>query len=150
MVGVKTTGVIELAVMSAGPKEYQTKGIVPLTINVYGPHSSADHVGHALSAVSAFLQHPFFLESNCKGYFNPQLFRVDSEMQDLTHLVGLKEEDLRAKSISNQVEDILGSLYDTASFQGPDLQVGDELGVLLTILTEYVLVCRPTGDDCMG
>lgn len=136
MIGVKTTGVIELAAISAGAKEPQAKGIVPLTINVYGPPSSAGHVGHALSAVSAFLQHPFFLEPSYKGYFNPQLFRVGSEMKDLTHLVGLKEEDLRAKTISNQVKDILGSLDDTSSFQGPEFQVGDKLGVLFTDLTE--------------
>ncbi|KAH6848230.1 SNF2 family N-terminal domain-containing protein [Chaetomium sp. MPI-CAGE-AT-0009] len=137
MVGVKTAGVIELASLSTAPKRLQTKGIVPLTINVYGPPSNADHVGDALSAVSAFLQHPFFLEPSCKGYFNPQLFRVESEMQDLTYLVGLKEKDLRAKTISDQVEDILGSLDDTASFQGPTLQAGDELGALLTNLTDH-------------
>ncbi|KAK3300617.1 SNF2 family N-terminal domain-containing protein [Chaetomium fimeti] len=137
MVGVKATAVIEVAVAAAGPKELRTKGIVPLTINVYGQPSKANDAGDALSTISAFLQHPFFLESSCKGYFNPQLFRVESQMQDLTYLVGLKERELRAKTISDQVEDILGSLDDTVFVQGPPLQVGDELGALLTNLTDH-------------
>ncbi|KAH6632699.1 SNF2 family N-terminal domain-containing protein [Chaetomium tenue] len=137
MVGVKTTGVIELAAISNGPKEPQTKGIVPLTINVYGPPSKSSHVGGALSAVSAYLQHPFFLEPSCKGYFNPQFFRIESNMQDLTHLVGVKDTDLRAKTISEQVEGILGSLDDTTFPQGPTLQAGDELSALLTKLTAH-------------
>lgn len=110
---------------------------MPLTINVSGPASDADAVGAALSTRSAFLQHPFFLEPGCRGYFNPQLFRFGNEMQDLTHLVGLNEKDLRAKAISDEVENVLASLEVTASVEDPTLRVGNGLVALHTSLTEY-------------
>ncbi|KAH6624507.1 SNF2 family N-terminal domain-containing protein [Chaetomium sp. MPI-SDFR-AT-0129] len=115
----------------------QEKGIVPLSINVYGPLSSADQVGSVLSAASAFLQHPFFLEPGCKDYFNPQLFRTGNQMQNLTHLVGLTEKDLKAKAISDGIQHILDSLDEIALFNGPENETSWEPQHLLTRLTKH-------------
>ncbi len=98
-------------------------GGVPLSINVYRPLQTADRVSKVLSAASAFLQHPFFLEPSCKHYFNPQMFRTSGKMQDLTHLVGLTKEDLKAKAISDGILHILESLDEMADFDIPDNEV---------------------------
>jgi hypothetical protein len=129
---LRSTGVIESSEVS----RHQETG-VPLSINVYGPLSSADQVGRVLSAASTFLQHPFFLEPSCKDYFNPQMFRAGGKMQNLTHLVGLTEEDLRAKSIADGVQHILESLDEIAPLDGLDFEAGWEPQGLLTSLTEY-------------
>ncbi|KAM7217733.1 P-loop containing nucleoside triphosphate hydrolase protein, partial [Rhypophila decipiens] len=71
-------------------------------------------IGEVLSSASAFLQHPFYLEPSCSEYFNPQMFRAGAPMQDLTHLVGLTEKDLRAKAISDGVQHILESFDGSA------------------------------------
>lgn len=135
---VKSAGVIESAVVSHNQEK---GGIVPLSINVYGPLSSADQVGGVLSAASAFLQHPFFLEPSCKGYFNPQLFRTGNELQNLTHLVGLTEKDIRAKAISDEVQHILESLDDVAQPGHPNFETSwQPQDLLLTCLTEFVPV----------
>jgi hypothetical protein len=129
---LRFTGVIESTAVS-----HNQERTVPLSINVYGPLSSADQVGRVLSAASTFLQHPFFLEPGCKDYFNPQMFRTSDQMQNLTHLVGLTEQDLRAKAISDGVQDILESLDEIAPFDSPDDEVEWEPQGLLTCLTEY-------------
>lgn len=136
LVAVKAAGVIESAAVS---RNQQKGGIVPLSINVYGPMSSADQVGRVLSKASAFLQHPFFLEPSCKGYFNPQLFRTGNELEDLTHLVGLTEKDIRAKAISDEVQHILESLDDVAPSGHLDSEASwQPQDLLLTCLTEFV------------
>ena len=132
MQNLRLIGVIESTAVSHN----QERG-VPLSINVYGPLSSADQVGRVLSAASAFLQHPFFLEPDCKDYFNPQMFRASGQMQNLTHLVGLTEQDLRAKAISDGVQHILESLDEVGLFDCPDVEVEWEPQALLTCLTEY-------------
>lgn len=112
---VKFKAVIESGAVAQSRKGlHSLKGIVQLSINVYGPLPRADQVGKTLSVMSTFLQHPFFLEPSCNDYFNPQLFRVGNEIQNLSHLVGLTEQDLRAKTISEEVEHILESLDDVS------------------------------------
>jgi hypothetical protein len=133
---VEAIGVIESATVASGPRALKKEGIVPMSVNVYGPLSSADRVGNALSAVSAFLQHPFFLEPSCNAYFNPQVFRIGDEIQNLTHLVGLAEKDLRARTISEEVENILGSLDGTASSDALASEVTFSLSCLVTPLKE--------------
>ncbi|KAK4146368.1 SNF2 family N-terminal domain-containing protein [Dichotomopilus funicola] len=131
--GLRSAAVIE----STAVYHSQEKGIVPLSINVYGPLSSADQVGSVLSAASAFLQHPFFLEPGCKDYFNPQIFRTGNEMQNLTHLVGLTEKDLKAKAISDGIQHILDSLDEIALSNGPENEASWEPQHLLTRLTKH-------------
>ena len=132
---LRSTGVIESIAVSHN----QERG-VPLSINVYGPMSSADQVGIVLSAASTFLQHPFFLEPSCKDCFNPQIFRTGDQMQNLTHLVGLTKKDLKAKAISDGVQHILESLDEIAPSDNPDFEIGWEPQDLLTRLTEYDLL----------
>lgn len=140
LAGVRAEGVVESAYAFAGSKALPTKGsaVLPLSVNVYGPLSVADQCGDALAAASASLQLPFFLPPGYGGYFNPQMFRVGNEMQDQTHLVGLTEKDLRAKAISNKVEQILGSLYDTDAASSDAISEANlEQEALVTALTEY-------------
>lgn len=135
MQNLRLTGILESTAVS----QTQERG-VPLSINVYGPLPMADQVGRVLSAASAFLQHPFFLEPSCKHYLNPQMFRTGGQMQDLTHIVGLTEQDLKAKAISNGILHILESLDEMALFDIPDTEVNWEPRDLLTRLTEYGLL----------
>lgn len=88
---------------------------VSLSINICGPVDIADRVGATLSEVSAFLQHPFFLDRRYR-YFNPQIFRAGSEMEDLTHLVGLTELDMKARALSDEVDGVLQSLGGDESY----------------------------------
>lgn len=138
---LKFAGLVESAAITQSRKEPQSKGAMQLSVNVYGPFSSADQVGKALSAVSAFLQHPFFLEPGCNEYFNPQMFRTGNEMQNLTHLVGLTEKDLRAKAISDEVEHIFDSLNDIVPLDhlGPEPEILPP-AALQTELTRWVVV----------
>ncbi len=132
---LRSTGVIDSTVVS----QDQEKGL-RMSINVYGPLSSADQVGSVLSTASAFLQHPFFLEPSCKDYFNPQIFRTGNEMQNLTHLVGLTEKDLKAKATSDGIQHILESLDEIDPSDSLEFEVGWEPQGLLTPLTEYGLL----------
>ncbi|KAK4209149.1 SNF2 family N-terminal domain-containing protein [Rhypophila decipiens] len=90
---------------------------ISITINIYGPSHLADQVGDALSEVFGFLQHPFFLHHRCQ-YFNPQMFRSGTEMQNLTNLVGLTERDFRAKALSDELERIFD---ESLGYIEPDL-----------------------------
>ena len=58
-------------------------------------------------------------------------------MQNLTHLVGLTEKDLRNKAISDGVQHILECLDENTPFDSPDIEAGWEPQDLLTSLTEY-------------
>ncbi len=74
--GVSLKAVVEVARLREKTRKSADKLIKPITVNIYGPYEEVDQVGRALSTVSAFLQHPFYLETGVK-YFNPQLFRLD-------------------------------------------------------------------------
>ncbi|RYP59359.1 hypothetical protein DL769_008578 [Monosporascus sp. CRB-8-3] len=84
----------------------------PLAINVYGPMHKAHHIAQVLSDLSAFLQHPFYLEPGIE-YFNPHFFHSGGVIECMTPLVGISESDYRAKTISDEVERILESLENT-------------------------------------
>lgn len=86
-----------------------------LSVNIYGPFTTADEVGSVLSSTSTFLQNPYSLDPQYR-YYNPQLYRIGGIMEDLTHLVGISEKDFQAKAISDEVEQVLGSL-DSTIFQ---------------------------------
>lgn len=114
------------------------RGIISLSINVYGPIENADRVGDVLSRASAFLQHPFSLEGGYE-YFNPQMFRSGTEMQNLTHLVGLTESDIKAKIISDEVTQVFESL-DNIQLHNEESQrsINLQLEAVTTQLKQYV------------
>lgn len=111
-------GVVEEVALMQTKTKPKSKGIIPVSINVYGPFRAADSVALALSGRgrSAYLQLPHFLEDRCR-HINPQHFHPAQGPEDLTHLAGLKEVDLRAKAISNEVENVFESLsfFDSES-----------------------------------
>ena len=114
---VSTKAVIEAGTLKRSLTGSKSGGIVAVSINVYGPPADAPQTGAILSKASTFLQHPFFLEPHYQ-YFNPQLYRSGSEMEDLTHLVGLTESEIRAKVLSDEIEHVLESLDTVELDQG--------------------------------
>lgn len=80
-----------------------------ISLNVYGQESDAHNIGTKLSEVKAFLQHPFYLEDGIQ-YLNPQFFSFGHDLKYLTHLVGMSESEIRAKCLSDEVQNILASL----------------------------------------
>lgn len=123
-----------------GRTKPKSNGVVPVSINAYGPASSADQAGDVLSKSSMFLQIPYFLEARYE-YFNPQLFRPRGEMQNQTHLVGLTDDDFKAKGISDAVERIFDSLDspELCSANLPGISRGGlQLGAIKTELRRCV------------
>ncbi|KAK4174664.1 SNF2 family N-terminal domain-containing protein [Triangularia setosa] len=98
---------------TAKTKATAKRPIIAVSVNIYGPISVADQVGSTLSSFSYFLQHPFYLPPNYE-YYNPQMFRSDDKMENLTHLVGITETAFKAKAISDEVQHILESLETLA------------------------------------
>jgi hypothetical protein len=107
--GVRATAVVETSKLMQTRVKGGSKGIIPLSINIYGMHDKANEVGDKLSEMAAFLQHPLFLEPGYE-YFNPQYFHLGGEMKCMTHFVGLSEIEYRAKRISDEVEHVFDSL----------------------------------------
>jgi len=111
-------GIVEEVALMQTRTKPKSKGIIPVSINVYGPFRAADCVALALSGRgrSAYLQLPFFLEDGCR-HINPQQLHPAQGPEDLTHLACLTEVDLRAKAISNEVENVFESLsfFDSGS-----------------------------------
>lgn len=109
LAGVKAKAVVEIRKLMQTRTKVRIKGIYPLSINVYGPLTSAEQVGDRLSDESMFLQIPYFLKPGWE-YFNPQLFRPGGKMQNLSHLVGLTDDDYKAKATSEAIERVFDSL----------------------------------------
>ncbi|KAK0728766.1 SNF2 family N-terminal domain-containing protein [Lasiosphaeria miniovina] len=109
MPGISFKAVVESPALKQQGLRSKSGGIFSLSVNIYGPLETAPQVGHSLSAESAFLQHPLFLDNGLK-YFNPQMVPSGGGMDDLTHLVGLTEDDFKAKALSDEVERVLESL----------------------------------------
>ncbi|KAK3986136.1 SNF2 family N-terminal domain-containing protein [Cladorrhinum sp. PSN332] len=115
---IQFEAVLDSTQLSLGRSPHSAKGLIlPLSVNIYGPDKSAHQVGLLLSSLSVCLQHPFSTGSHCK-YFNPQLYQKGGNMEDLTHLVGLTEKELRAKDLSDEVEHIFESLDSFATDPG--------------------------------
>ena len=108
--GTSVEGIVDIIKLKK-PRSNVVKdrGIFSLSVNVYGPLSIADEVGDMLSKESMFLQIPYLLPLDYK-YFNPQLFRPGGKIEDLSHLVGLDSNELKAKSTSEAIERVLDSL----------------------------------------
>lgn len=107
--GVTTTAVVETSRLIQKRVKGSSKGIFPLSINIYGTQDEANEVGNKLSKVAAFLQHPLFLEPGYE-YYNPQYFHLGGETKCMTHLAGLREVEYRAKRLSDEVERVFDSL----------------------------------------
>lgn len=119
-------------------KPTQKKAVINVTININGPEEFTERVGETLGSVSAYLQHPLFLESGIR-YVNPHYLYPDDIMTDLSHLVGPRMSDLKATRISQDIESLLSSLgVDTISGSqqsGVENLLGDHLAN--THLKEY-------------
>ncbi|KAK4466315.1 SNF2 family N-terminal domain-containing protein [Cladorrhinum samala] len=114
--GVTFEAIVDRFQISSGRNAPSGKGfIMQLSVNVYGPFTTADQVGSVLSSASTFLQNPYSLASKYR-YYNPQMYRIGGIMEDLTHLVGMSEKDFQAKAISDEVEQVLGTI-DSTIFQ---------------------------------
>ncbi|KAI0536612.1 SNF2 family N-terminal domain-containing protein [Xylaria digitata] len=117
--GVRATAVVETLRLVQTCVKRGSKGVFPLSINIYGTQDEASKVGDKLSEMAAFLQHPFFLEPGHE-YFNPQYLQPEDEMKCMTHFAGLSEIDYQAKRMSNEVEHVLNSL-DTTTWDDIDI-----------------------------
>lgn len=97
-----------------------------ISVNVYGRELDAREIGHQLSKVEAFLQHPFYLEDGVE-YLNPQFFDLKDGPRYMTHLVGMDDSKFQAKTFSDTVEVALASLDHGM----PALAIND-LDIILT------------------
>jgi hypothetical protein len=84
-----------------------------LSINIFGPKSSADDVGGRLSKVSAFLQHPKTVPLGVE-YYNPQFLVFPEDDTNMNDFVGITNASAWAQriKISDEVGDIMDSLGD--------------------------------------
>lgn len=103
-------------------KPAKKKPRVNLTINILGPRRIAEDVGEKLLDVSAFLQHPVFLDEGIM-YMNPQMFYLGDEMEDLREFIGPKRDSGRAKKTSKAVHGVFESLsiVEISGFQNVDM-----------------------------
>jgi hypothetical protein len=107
------TAVVESIILQRTTRAERSKGIFPLSLNIFGSEDEGDIIGDRLADASAFLQHPCFLEDGYE-YYNPQYFYRDNKKTYLTHLVGLSESEMRAKRLSDEVKGVLASLDETS------------------------------------
>jgi hypothetical protein len=123
--GVCTKAVVEGKTLGrlASNKKKQP---LEISVNIYGMELDALAIGKQLSKAEAFLQHPFHLEDGVE-YLNPQFFDLGDGPKYMTHLVGIDESKIRAKALSDAVEDALTSLG-----QGIPALTTDELDTITT------------------
>ncbi|KAI1120104.1 SNF2 family N-terminal domain-containing protein [Nemania abortiva] len=81
-----------------------------VSINIFGPRSVSDDVGHRLSAVSAYLQHPKSLDSDIE-YRNPQFLTFGDEDPGMRSLIDLGH-DVGWQPKINSIEEI-GRILDS-------------------------------------
>ncbi|CZR60103.1 related to promoter binding protein RUSH-1alpha [Phialocephala subalpina] len=133
--GVRATAVVETSRLMQTPIKRSSKGIFPLSINIYGTQDEANEVGDKLSEMHAFLQHPFFLEPGYQ-YFNPQYIHLGGEMKCMTYLVGLSETEYRAIRISDEVERVFDSC-DTVTRDGAETVLDAQPNAIITPLKSH-------------
>lgn len=97
------------AVLRAVDIKKSSKATFPVSINIMGPKSVATRVGDTLTELQSYLQHPYFLERGTE-YLNPHFYRTESDSKYMTHLVGIDEETVAAKMLSQEIEGVMGSL----------------------------------------
>ncbi|RYP51600.1 hypothetical protein DL768_003107 [Monosporascus sp. mg162] len=99
-------------------KPTHNKAIVGISVNIMGPERIADDVGDALVNASAYLQHPFFLQTGIR-YINPQYFYPGNEKTNLRHLIDPPKTDSRSMHVSERIENLLESLDDLSCLAVP-------------------------------
>ncbi|KAF2190710.1 hypothetical protein K469DRAFT_697943 [Zopfia rhizophila CBS 207.26] len=135
--GVRATAIVETSRLMRKHVKGGSKGIFPLSINIYGTQDEANEVGDKLSEVAAFLQHPLFLEPG-HNYFNPQYFHPGAKMKRMTYLVGLSEIEYRAKRISDEVERVFDSLDTmTRDYTDTDTVLDTQPNAIITPLKSH-------------
>lgn len=87
-----------------------------LSINIFGPKSTADDVGRRLSKASAFLQHPKTVPVGIE-YYNPQFLVFPEDDTDMKNFIGITNTPAWAQriKISDEVGDIMDSLVNVAT-----------------------------------
>ena len=83
--------------------------ILDLALNLLGPEELAREVGEALANVSAYLQHPLFLEASVR-YVNPHYYYPNNSMTDLRHMIGPRRDNPRSARVAQGIENVLESL----------------------------------------
>lgn len=132
---VRATAVVETSRLIQISAKRNSKGIFPLSVNIYGKQDEANDIGDKLSEMRAFLQHPFFLEAGYE-YFNPQYIHLGGEMKCMTHLVGLSETEYQAIQISDDVERVFDSL-DTMTRDDAETILDVQPDAIITALKRY-------------
>ncbi|KAL8375683.1 hypothetical protein RB595_007002 [Gaeumannomyces hyphopodioides] len=100
-----------------------------VSINICGPMSMADNVNATLTNHRLCLQHPYALDS-CLEYWNPQVYKADPNTY-MTHLVGITQEIIEAKALSDKIESVMDNLVPE------DLSDGHIYDDIATQLTEH-------------
>ncbi|RYP79693.1 hypothetical protein DL769_002811 [Monosporascus sp. CRB-8-3] len=90
-------------------KPNHNKAIADISVNIMGPERIAGNVGNTLANASAYLQHPFFLQTGIR-YINPQYFYSGNEKTNLRHLIDPPTTDSRSMHVSEGIESLLESL----------------------------------------
>jgi SWI/SNF-related matrix-associated actin-dependent regulator of chromatin subfamily A3 len=123
-------------------KPTRKEKVVDTSVNIIGPERIADDVGGTLADASAYLQHPFFLQTGIQ-YINPQYFYPGDEKTDLRHFVGPPTTDSRSTHVSEGVECILNALddpsYPTVPAQDQAVSAVAGEGLILTSLKRFGL-----------
>ncbi|KAF2684141.1 hypothetical protein K458DRAFT_38039 [Lentithecium fluviatile CBS 122367] len=113
------TAVISSSSLSAILRKRNSKKlIIDASVNIIGLARIADDVGNTLADNSAYLQHPFSLQTGIR-YVNPQYFYSRKESMDLRRLIGPPTVDSRSVLVSKGVENLLESLDDLSHHAVP-------------------------------
>jgi tryptophan synthase beta subunit len=98
---------------SSDLRKVTKKSKTKLSINILGPESLSENVAATLDENKVFLQHPYALEAGV-DYINPHFYQPAGRMV-MTHMVGMDQEQLKAKQLSDEVDGILASLDSPAN-----------------------------------
>ncbi|KAL9609137.1 MAG: hypothetical protein Q9167_006081, partial [Letrouitia subvulpina] len=91
------------------------KGIVEISINLYGTSTMAKAISDALSRERKFLQHPDVVDPGV-DYVNPQYFMPPGESGVLNNMVGARDwKSSSVHTISLEVDRIMDSLSEVDS-----------------------------------
>ncbi|KAH6975002.1 SNF2 family N-terminal domain-containing protein [Ilyonectria sp. MPI-CAGE-AT-0026] len=129
---VRATAFVETSRLMQVRAKGSSRGRFLLSINIFGTQAEANEIGDKLSEMSAFLQHPIFLEPGYE-YFNPQYYHSGGGIKYMTYLVGLNETEYRQKRISDDVEGVFDSL-DTMSSDDADTILDAQPDTIMTPL----------------
>ncbi|KAL6690984.1 SNF2 family N-terminal domain-containing protein [Trichoderma pleuroticola] len=127
-------------------KSTPKKVVIDVTVNIHGPEDFTERVGETLGSVSAYLQHPVFLESGIR-YVNPHYLYPDDIMTDLSHLSLLSSLGVDTMSGSQQrgVETLLGGHLANTHLKDHQLD-----GVKFILSREDWSFCHKTNRELLA